>query len=128
MSLPVRMFLFGAVCGLAVLCGELIPGCSCDGAPAPLPRRDRDATSGALAGEWVMLWAGDVCPVTLRPDGTYQARWAGLQWRGTWTLRGRTFCVSETCGGSWVVWDVKLDRSLKGTLAGGGRVELRRVR
>ena len=128
MNLPTRLILFGFLCALAVLCGQLLPGCDARPAPAPLPRRERGALPD-LAGEWVLLWAGGTYGMTLSPDGSYEARGFGTVWRGVWSLRGRTLCVLESPGGpSWQRWEVRLDARLCGVAGGGRRVELRRVR
>jgi hypothetical protein len=149
---------FGPACGrgynrvisssLRILLAALVVLLACagcdpraSGAPAPQKKRDKPDKPLNLLGDWTQHWktvghgsARLSYEAWFRDDGTCGAVSDSEVWRGTWTVRGRTLYVVETCGERTLAWDARLDGALAGVAAvtedsdGGGAGKRAEVR
>jgi len=58
-------------------------------APAPLAKR--------IEGGWNLAWSGSVGTCHLGRDGYWTARIGEATWYGSWSLKGETLTIRETC-------------------------------
>jgi hypothetical protein len=77
-----------------------------------------------------LVWVGVEYRAAFEPGGVYEAKIQGTTWVGSWKLRGRTLCISESTTphdpNSWSHYEVTLGGALRsGRITAGGSGEAR---